>query len=445
MARLAGGQLDEQPISSSSSPSPGRSSDKENPRRSVNKRTTMPPPSSANKRRRLTDHDANIQSQMPMSQRNAQNRYYDPDQDAGERRKIRKGLRDLTRELNDSRSEYMQTGNDGLYKTVTKANEIFVGVKQTSDATIDSRLLVNAADLSHKKTAQLALGDATAGIDVDEFVSKCISFMRRGEAPTLSPSHGTQRRRPRQSQRDPDASDDEDAGDAMNWDWLGRHACLPYSARPAVSGWLLGPLSVQKRARQMTQRRAHERIDPSQAVEPNELKQQDLGDQENVNLAFMCSTINKLLADVLRDRNEAASNDIAAMLAKTGQTEPSFEQVKEAAANHGITDDGGLNLFHVCINPRSFGQSVENLFYISFLVRDGNIGLQVDSRQIPSLHSSDPWLPSEAQKQGIKKQQAIFSLDFETWQELVDAFDIKKCIIPHRDEIEAETNQAWSG
>jgi hypothetical protein len=59
--------------------------------------------------------------------------------------------------------------------------------------------------------------------------------------------------------------------------------------------------------------------------------------------------------------------------------------------------------------------------------------------------SSDPWLPSEAQRQGIKKQQAIFSLDFETWQELVDEFDIKKCIIPHREEIEAETNQAWSG
>jgi hypothetical protein len=135
----------------------------------------------------------------------------------------------------------------------------------------------------------------------------------------------------------------------------------------------------------MTQRRAQEQIDPSLAVKPNELKQQDLGDQENVNLAFMCSTINKLLADILEERNAAASAELAEMLAETGQPEPSFDQVKEAAANHGITDDGGLNLFQVCINPRSFGQSVENLFYISFLVRDGNIGLQVDSRQVPSL------------------------------------------------------------
>ena len=82
----------------------------------------------------------------------------------------------------DSRNEYLQSGNQGLRDTIKKANELFENVKQTSDATIDSRLLVQAADLSYKKTAQLVLGDASAGIDVDEFVSKCISFMRRAPA-----------------------------------------------------------------------------------------------------------------------------------------------------------------------------------------------------------------------------------------------------------------------
>ena len=32
------------------------------------------------------------------------------------------------------------------------------------------------------------------------------------------------------------------------------------------------------------------------------------------------------------------------------------------------------------------------------------------------------------------KHQAIFSLDMETWEELVEAFEIKEPMIPHRVE-----------
>lgn len=278
----------------------------------------------------------------------------------------------------------MQSGNDGLYKTVEKANEIFVQVKQTSDATIDSRLLVNAADLSHKKTAQLALGDASAGIDVDEFVSKCISFMHRGPTNASGSPHGTQGRRgrPRQSQRDPYASD-EDEGDAMNWDRLGRVACFPHNARPVLSGWLLGPLSVQKRVRAMTQRTQREAIDPANATKPVELQQGDLGQQDSVNLTTTCSHINKLLAKTQENREKAAEDMLK------DEENPTEERIQEVFDECGIADDGGIPLFAFCIDPHSFGQSVENLFYVSFLVRDGTVGISTDSRQLPTLRE---WL-----------------------------------------------------
>jgi non-structural maintenance of chromosomes element 4 len=35
-------------------------------------------------------------------------------------------------------------------------------------------------------------------------------------------------------------------------------------------------------------------------------------------------------------------------------------------------------------------------------------------------------------EQHIEKQQAIFSLDWPTWKTLVEAFDIKEPLIPHR-------------
>ncbi|KAI9367685.1 putative nuclear protein Qri2/Nse4 [Aspergillus egyptiacus] len=421
-------------------PSPGSPSDKENfdnsahsKRRDQNQ--SMSSSRNHAKRQRLGDRSSNGQTGSQSLSINTGKEFYDPDQDEAERRRIRKGLRDLTRDLNDSRNEYMQPGNTGIQDTIEKANVIFRGVKQTSEATIDSRLLVNAADLSYKKTAACVLGDTAAGIDVDEFVSKCISFMRAGpEDPNVSITSTQRRRAPRRTQADPDDSDED--GDGMNWDWLGRAACLRHSARPAVSGFLLGPLSVQKRTRQIAQRRARERIDPSQAVRPQELREEDLDKQETSNLTAMCTSINKLLG-----KTQAQAESVVTQVLESQPDELSDEQVQEIMSKHHIADDSGVPLFDFCINPKSFGQSVENLFYLSFLVRDGTVGISTDSRGIPTLHPSKPYAPSEAQRRGVQKHQSVFSLDFDTWKDIVEAYNIHKCIIPHRQEEEHDTGR----
>ncbi|KAL2820501.1 Nse4 C-terminal-domain-containing protein [Aspergillus cavernicola] len=425
-------------------PSLGSPSDKENLEDSAgskrrNQTQKMSSSRSSAKRQRLGDRASNVQAgSQSQPQRNASTDFYDPDQDEKERRRIRKGLRDLTRDLNDSRNEYMQAGNTGIHDTIIKANEYFRDVKQTSDATIDSRLLVNAADLSYKKTAALVLGDSSAGIDVDEFVSKCISFMRAGpEDPNAAISSTQRRRAPRRTQADPNNSDEDD-GDGMNWDWLGRAACFHHSARPAVSGFLLGPLSVQKRTRQIAKRRARERIDPSQAVRPQELREEDLDKQESSNLTAMCTSINKLLGKT-RDHAESA---VTKVLEQYPEQLPQ-EQVQQIMDKHHIADDGGIPLFQFCINPQSFGQSVENLFYLSFLVRDGTVGISIDSRGLPTLHTSKPYAPSEAQRRGLQKHQSVFSLDFDTWHDLIEAYSIRDCIIPHRQEEEHNTSRGW--
>ncbi|PWY90889.1 putative nuclear protein Qri2/Nse4 [Aspergillus heteromorphus CBS 117.55] len=427
-------------MASSSSPRSSGLSDKENRRRSsgVAKRTqTQTMASQSNRKRpRLSARDSNVQassSQAPPPPRASRdNEYYDPDQDEVERRRIRKGLRDLTRDLNDSRTEFLQAGNHGIRDTIQKANNLFENVKQTSDATIDSRLLVTAADMSYKKTAQLVLGDASAGVDVDEFVSKCISFMRRGpQDPQASFPSSTQRRRTglARSQQNPNDSDDDDQGDAMNWDWLGRAACFCNNSRPPVPGFLLGPLSVQKRIRQQAARRTRERIDPTKAVAPQDLKDDDLDRQETSNLTTMCASINKLLAKTQNHGQDVVERQLSHL-----PEDPPEEMVQEVMAKHNVADDGGVPLFQFCINPTSFGQSVENLFYVSFLVRDGMVGISVDSRGLPTLHAAKPHAPSEAQKKGIQKHQAIFTLDFETWRDLTKVYDIKESIIPHREE-----------
>ncbi|WEW55949.1 hypothetical protein PRK78_001384 [Emydomyces testavorans] len=388
----------------------------------------------SNKRPRVSESALNV-SQAAHRKRLEEvvdTQFYDPDQDPEERRAVRKGLRDLSTKLNDSRAEFLQAASHGIHDTITKANEIFKSVKQTSDATIDSRLLVAAADLSYKRTAQAVLGDSASAIDVEEFVSKCISFMR-GTAvggPSRSQQLSSQRRR-RQNYGG-NAEDSEEDEDVLDWDLLGRRACFPHNLRPSLSGFLYGPLSVQKRTRQQTQRKARqERIDPSQAVRPQELQAEDLEKQETANLTAICTEIRKILVHTQQMGEKLATDELSKM------HQPSIDKVMEVMLKYNISNDGGVPLFKFCINPKSFGQTVENLFYVSFLVRDGSVGVDTDANEFPTLHPSEPALASEAQRKGLQRRQAVFSLDFETWRDLIEVFDIKKPLIPHRREDEA--------
>ena len=290
----------------------------------------------------------------------------------------------------DSRAEYLAPGSNGLLRTLHRANDLFGSVKQTSDATLDSRLLVSTADLSAKRTTQLNLGDATTGVDVDDFVGKCITFMRRG--PIDGGDNPTTRRRRGQddSDNETDVREGYDEGDAFNWDWLGRRACFPSNVRPPVPGFLLGPLSVQKRARRVTQRRERfQKRDPKDAIRPEELKAQDLEKGENSNLTTLCKNIRELLVHTMVTGPEKVEEEVMKM---TGDDLPD-EDIRAVMLKYGIADDKGVPLFHFVVNPKSFGQTVENLFYVSFLIRDGTAGLGNDSNMLPTLRKYTTVLP----------------------------------------------------
>ena len=52
-----------------------------------------------------------------------------------------------------------------------------------------------------------------------------------------------------------------------------------------------------------------------------------------------------------------------------------------------ISDTGGVSLFEYVVNPRSFGQTVENLFYVSFLIKEGSFAIKQDYRGLPTIGS----------------------------------------------------------
>ena len=219
--------------------------------------------------------------------------------------------------------------------------------------------------------------------------------MRRGPNDDDDGPTARRRRGQNDSDDDGDAREGYDEGDAFNWEWLGRRACFANNVRPPVPGFLLGPLSVQKRARKVTQRRERlQKRDPKDAVRPEELKAQDLEKAENSNLTTLCKNIRELLVDIMVTGQAKVEEEVMNM---PGGEDIPEEELRAVMLKHGIADDYGVPLFNFVVNPKSFGQTVENLFYVSFLIRDGSAGLGNDDNMLPTLReytmALTPYIP----------------------------------------------------
>ena len=83
--------------------------------------------------------------------------------------------------------------------------------------------------------------------------------------------------------------------------------------------------------------------------------------------------------DIQRSENETTKN-----VANVRQRSPSTRLwpnyfLTSNQIQRILEANGAVNLFRFIINPDDFAQSVENLFYLSFLIRDGSCSLEVDS------------------------------------------------------------------
>ncbi len=47
--------------------------------------------------------------------------------------------------------------------------------------------------------------------------------------------------------------------------------------------------------------------------------------------------------------------------------------------------EGPINLFRFIINPHDFGQTVENMFYLSFLIRDARCAFEQTADGEPTI------------------------------------------------------------
>ncbi|KAJ7072218.1 Nse4 C-terminal-domain-containing protein [Mycena amicta] len=298
---------------------------------------------------------------------------YDPDQDAEERRVVRKGYRNLVKNVQDNSHDI---NAEDLTKQIRQADKLFsTGVKGPQEATLDSAFLLMS------KARQMK--SATGAFDIDDFVSRLSAFM--GGVKEV----------------DEDGDEEPSDGVFLEWDRIGRKA-LAKSRRVPAMGCMYGPLSVEVKQRKVTQRAKVEK-EKVKETKPQELHEEDIARSEN-------------------------------------------ETTKNVATLESILSeqDGSINLFKFVINPDDFAQSVENIFYLSFLIRDGKVAMETQDNGEVLIYACDP--PDDNDYlSGLKKRQLVLEFDMATWQRAKDVFNITESKIPPREKSKMRIGKQWYG
>ncbi|KZT67578.1 hypothetical protein DAEQUDRAFT_694011 [Daedalea quercina L-15889] len=318
---------------------------------------------------------------------NSQNdNIYDPDQDPEEKRNLRRQYRSLYKSTTEDLQDHAKDLTaEQLVEKVKQSDSLFDRVKGTAEATLDSNFLLAATQMGAAKARAMKAG--AGAFDVDDFVSRLVTFMSRNQGVAVP--------------EDLDSDNEQDySGEPLDYARIGRRT-LAKSRRIPVMDFMLGPLSIEQKKRAVAKRATLQK-DEREKKKPQEITE----------------------SDITRSENETTKN--VATLERILQ-----QQV------------GKTNLFRLIINPNDFGQSVENLFYLSFLIRDGKCALEFEHGQ-PVIYVSEQ--PSEEDyAAGLRKQQMVMEFDMATWRRAIEVFDIQEAMVPQRPKSIMRIGGKWYG
>ena len=100
----------------------------------------------------------------------------------------------------------------------------------------------------------------------------------------------------------------------------------------------------------------------------------------------------------------------------------------------------GINLFKIVLNPTSFSETVENLFDLAFLTKDGRVSVRtIDG--CPYVGGAVAPTTEDYEKGAIRKQN-ILSIDMKTYRKLVDRWCEGPPLLPARSESAGNSDES---
>jgi len=130
-----------------------------------------------------------------------------------------------------------------------------------------------------------------------------------------------------------------------------------------------------------------------------------------------------------RDLVETISSEVSVMKRSENQTEELVCQVYKRLVERYLVERLPIDYFRFVIDPDSFGCSIENMFHISFLVKEGKVAIFVSKetglpmiRPISTSSQSNEMQPED-------NSQVVMNMCMADWARMVDTLGIRKPMI----------------
>ncbi len=199
---------------------------------------------------------------------------------------------------------------------------------------------------------------------------------------------------------------------AFDWAALGRGLAAWFAPAPAFHP-MLGPLDAAPRAPRVAAQRRR-RAPLGEAARPEEVGDLAAEERQETDRAM------EVMYRALRALPPAG--------AAAGTTNDA------AAAASAAPRGGAAPLLELVMNHASFAQTVENLFTLSFLVKEGRVALEegADGRGVRVVARGRP-AGGRAEPLPV---QFVIALNFEEWARWRAAVRPEDCVMPHRDQVD---------
>ncbi|XP_004625805.1 non-structural maintenance of chromosomes element 4 homolog A [Octodon degus] len=296
--------------------------------------------------------------------------------DYGLCRQIRHQYRELINSVQQNREDILNA-SDKLTEVLEEANNLFNGVSRAREAVLDAQFLVLASDLGKEKAKKLR-SDLNS-FDMLRYVETLLTHMGVNPLEAEEIIH------------------DEDSSDFElivydSWKISGKTAENTFN-KTHTFHFLLGSIQGESPVpKPRTDRPKKVRPIPEVSTMPAQLKSMGESHQE--------------------------------------ATEKEVERILGLLQTYFREDpDTPISFFDFVIDPHSFSRTVENMFHVSFIIRDGFARVRLDRDRLPVIE------PAHEGTEGIDhstqvRNQAVLALSYRDWEEIVKTFEISEPLIP---------------